>query len=94
MGKIEEALKFVHEALNRMPGDPDFLIVYAALKADLDSPIEGINKVKEAVETEKTKMDTLCKKVDIELKKNPVEKEREVLSQIQNEICAKEGNKK
>ena len=93
LGKIEEALKFVQEALNRMPGDPDFLIVHAALKADLGSPEEGIRKVKRAVEAGKVKIDKLCEKVEKELGRNPVEKERNVLSDIKKEICANEGNK-
>ena len=94
LGRFEEAIKFVEEALNKVPRNPYYLIVYATLKADLNSPEEGINKVREAVKAGDAKTDglrnKLCKTMEDELNRNPVEKEKEVLSKIKSEVCANE----
>ena len=84
-----EAIESLQMALNLSPGDPSYLILFARLKALLDSPEEGLNKIKDAIESGVTNKNELCEKVNNQLGKAFIGKEKKVLLDIKNTICIK-----
>ncbi len=49
LNKFQEAIESALRALDLSPGNPDSLILYAEIKADLNSPEEGISKISESI---------------------------------------------
>jgi len=92
--RFMEAIESLQMALNLSPGDPSYLILFARLKALIDSPEEWLSKIKDAIESGITNKVELCEKVNNQLRKAFIEKEKRALLNINNTVCLNRGNYK
>jgi len=95
LNKLKRQIKSVLRILDLSPGDPDYLITYAELETDLDSPEEGVSKISDLIASGVTNRSELCEEIYNELKKEDLnEKEKKALLKIKKIICLNERNYK